>query len=138
MKMEGDTIKMLVAYDSRTGNVRRFINKLNLPAVQIDDKMTLDEPFVLITYTTGFGEVPAKVQSFLKNNYARCVAVAASGNRNWGECFGRSADIIARTYGVPVLSKFELAGTTQDVERFKQGVARYTGYQEEVSAVASY
>ncbi|ALS28180.1 class Ib ribonucleoside-diphosphate reductase assembly flavoprotein NrdI [Paenibacillus cisolokensis] len=119
---------MLIAYDSRTGNVRRFINKLNVPAVQIEDGMTLDEPFVLVTYTTGFGQVPQKVQSFLKQNHRYLRGVSASGNKNWGERFAVSADAIATMYGVPVLGKFELSGTSRDVERFMQGV----------SAVASY
>lgn len=58
---------MLIAYDSKTGNVKRFINKLKLPAVQavqIDEALTLNEPFVLVTYTTGFGQIPDKVVHF--------------------------------------------------------------------------
>lgn len=57
---------MLIAYDSKTGNVKRFINKLKLPAVQIEEQMTIEEPYVLITYTTGFGQIPERVSSFLK------------------------------------------------------------------------
>ena len=56
---------MLIAYDSKTGNVKRFIRKLDLPSIQIEETTTLDEPFVLVTYTTGFGKVPPKVLSFL-------------------------------------------------------------------------
>jgi protein involved in ribonucleotide reduction len=56
------------------------------------------------------------------------IGVSASGNRNWGDRFGASADLIARLYNVPVLSKFELSGTSKDIEIFKR----------EVSAVASY
>ncbi len=127
-KMGGETIRMLIVYDSRTGNVRRFVNKLNLPSVQIDDTLMVDEPFVLVTYTTGFGQVPAKVQSFLQRNHKGLRGVSASGNRNWGEGFAKSADAIAGMYGVPVLNKFELAGTARDVERFMR----------EVNAVAAY
>ncbi|MGO0062584.1 class Ib ribonucleoside-diphosphate reductase assembly flavoprotein NrdI [Brevibacillus fluminis] len=119
---------MLVAYDSKTGNVKRFIRKLGLPAVQIDEKLKLEEPFVLVTYTTGFGQPPEKVMSFLEHNHRNMVGVSASGNRNWGDCFAKSADYISEKYGVPVLTKFELAGTLSDVERFKR----------EVSVVASY
>jgi protein involved in ribonucleotide reduction len=119
---------MLIAYDSKTGNVRRFIEKLKLPAVQIEDTMILDEPFVLVTYTTGFGQVPAKVMSFLKYNHPRLKGVSASGNRNWGEGFARSADRIAEMYGVPVLGKFELSGTQRDVDNFRQGVAAIAAY----------
>ena len=57
---------MLIAYDSRTGNVRRFVRKLDAESVQIDDGLTVRQPFVVVTYTTGFGEVPKKVDDFLK------------------------------------------------------------------------
>ncbi|MGG1514436.1 class Ib ribonucleoside-diphosphate reductase assembly flavoprotein NrdI [Paenibacillus oryzisoli] len=113
---------MLIAYDSKTGNVRRFIAKTALPAVQIEEAMTMEEPFVLVTYTTGFGQVPEKVATFLANNGERLIGVAASGNRNWGDGFAKSADTIAQLYDVPVLTKFELSGTKKDVERFVQGV----------------
>lgn len=119
---------MLIVYDSKTGNVKRFVGKLNLPAIPIENELTIDEPFVLVTYTTGFGQAPDKTLSFLKRNHRKMVGVSASGNRNWGEGFARSADRIADLYQVPILSKFELAGTTKDVERFMR----------EVSAVASY
>ncbi|WP_068496601.1 class Ib ribonucleoside-diphosphate reductase assembly flavoprotein NrdI [Paenibacillus kribbensis] len=119
---------MLIAYDSKTGNVKRFIGKLKLPAVQIQEQMTIDEPYVLITYTTGFGQIPERVSSFLQKNAQNLVGVAASGNRNWGECFAKSADLIADHYNVPVISKFELSGTFGDVERFKQEVSRVAAY----------
>ena len=119
---------MVIAYASKTGNVKRFVGKLNMPTVQIDDTTVLEEPFVLVTYTTGFGQVPDKVVSFLNRNHGKLVGVSASGNRNWGEGFARSADHISKQYGVPVINKFELSGTRQDVERFLMGV----------NAVASY
>jgi protein involved in ribonucleotide reduction len=119
---------MLIAYDSKTGNVKRFINKLKLPAVQIEEQMTIEEPYVLITYTTGFGQIPERVSSFLKKNAQNLVGVAASGNRNWGEKFAKSADLISDHYNVPVISKFELSGTFGDVERFKQEVSRVAAY----------
>ena len=46
---------MLVAYDSMTGNVKPFIHKLNMPAVQIGEDLVIDEDFILITYTTRLG-----------------------------------------------------------------------------------
>jgi protein involved in ribonucleotide reduction len=119
---------MLVVYDSKTGNVRRFVGKLHLPAVQIREEMTVDEPFVLITYTTGFGQVPEKVEAFLRRNHRHLIGVSASGNRNWGPGFARSADRISERYGVPVLSKFELSGTGSDVERFMRGVEHVAAY----------
>lgn len=114
---------MMVAYDSRTGNVRRFVHKLNLPSVQIDEALKLNEPFVLITYTTGFGEVPPKVNRFLENNESFLRGVSASGNRNWGTGFAKSADTLSSRYQVPIVCKFELSGTERDVEQFLKEVA---------------
>jgi len=119
---------MLIAYDSKTGNVKRFIQKLDLPAVQIAEGMQLEEPFVLITYTTGFGQVPPRVSTFLEHNHGRMLGVAASGNRNWGERFAKSADLIAERYQVPIVAKFELSGTKKDAETFKQEVSRVAAY----------
>ena len=119
---------MLIVYDSMTGNVKRFISKLKLPAVQIQNQMTINEPYVLITYTTGFGQIPEKVSSFLQQNSKYLIGVAASGNRNWGHRFAKSADLIAESYNVPVISKFELSGTKSDVEYFEQEVSRIATY----------
>lgn len=119
---------MLIVYDSMTGNVKRFISKLRLPAVQIQNQMKIDEPFVLITYTTGFGQIPDKVSSFLEKNSKYLIGVAASGNRNWGDRFAKSADLISECYNVPVISKFELSGTKNDVAYFEQEVSRIASY----------
>jgi protein involved in ribonucleotide reduction len=119
---------MLIVYDSRTGNVRRFVDKLPFRSVRIEDHLRVDEPFVLVTYTTGFGDVPDKVLRFLDANGSRMKGVAASGNRNWGALFARSADTIARSYGVPVLAKFELSGTAQDVRTFVEGMNGIAAY----------
>ncbi|MNI14436.1 putative NrdI-like protein [compost metagenome] len=119
---------MLVAYDSKTGNVRRFVQKLNYEAIQIEETMTIDEPFILVTYTTGFGQVPDKVNSFLQRNHSLMAGVSASGNRNWGDGFAKSADTIAEQYGVPIISKFELSGTTQDIERFVREMNEFASH----------
>ncbi|GLX66858.1 class Ib ribonucleoside-diphosphate reductase assembly flavoprotein NrdI [Paenibacillus glycanilyticus] len=113
---------MLVVYDSRTGNVKRFINKLNMRAMPIGDLDIVDEPYVLVTYTTGFGQVPERVMSFLNRNSNNLQGVSASGNRNWGDGFAKSADTISSLFNVPVISKFELSGTNLDMEYFVERV----------------
>ncbi|MEK8128471.1 class Ib ribonucleoside-diphosphate reductase assembly flavoprotein NrdI [Paenibacillus filicis] len=119
---------MLVVYDSKTGNVRRFIRKLSVRSLQIEEAMIAQEPFVLVTYTTGFGQVPERVASFLRDNGDYLQGVAASGNRNWGTGFALSADKIAAEYKVPILAKFELAGTQRDVQQFMMGVDEVAAY----------
>jgi protein involved in ribonucleotide reduction len=113
--------EMVIAYASMTGNVARFINKLkdklpNAKYVKVVRQMSIDEPFVLITYTTGFGEVPKEVSELLKNSGNNLVAVAGSGNRNWGDMFCRGAKTIAKEYNVPLIHTFELSGYDSDAE----------------------
>ena len=111
---------MKVYYASMTGNVRRFIGKVGLPAEEITVNAAVDEPFILVTYTIGFGEVPKGVADFLRMNNANLRGVAVSGNRIWGANFGKAGDIIAREYGVPLLHRFELSGSDEDVRIFKE------------------
>lgn len=113
---------LIVAYDSRTGNVKRFVSKLDMDSIQITEDSVINEPFVLITFTTGFGQVPPKTAKFLERNHRNLIAVSASGNKNWGDSFAKSADIISESFGVPVILKFELSGTPNDVVFFKERV----------------
>ncbi|MDX5808717.1 class Ib ribonucleoside-diphosphate reductase assembly flavoprotein NrdI [Bacillus cereus group sp. BfR-BA-02730] len=113
---------MLIVYASKTGNVKRFVGKTGLETVQISEELMVNEKCVLITYTTGFGAVPEEVSEFMKKNSKNVVGVVASGNRNWGDMFGASADKISKQYGMPVLMKFEMSGTNNDVELFKTKV----------------
>jgi protein involved in ribonucleotide reduction len=114
--------EMLVVFDSKTGNVRRFIEALDIEAIQISDSLIVNEPFVLVTYTTGFGLVPPSTTKFLESNHIYLQGVAASGNRNWGDMFARSADKISSMYGVPIIHKFEMSGLPRDVITFKERV----------------
>ncbi|MEC1870357.1 class Ib ribonucleoside-diphosphate reductase assembly flavoprotein NrdI [Bacillus paralicheniformis] len=113
---------MLIAYYSLAGNVRRFVAKTGLPAVEIKADMLLTEPFVLVTGTYGFGQVAGTVWDFLADNGDLMAGVAASGNRNWGSNYAKAADLIAAQYGVPVIGRFELAGTDADVRQFIERV----------------
>jgi protein involved in ribonucleotide reduction len=117
---------MLIVYDSKTGNVKRFVGKLNqLDSVQISDGLVVDQPYILITYTTGFGQAPPSTMQFLERNGHLMHSVAVSGNMNWGARYGLAADVIAAQYAVPILMKFELSGTNKDVERFKLEVDQH-------------
>lgn len=123
---------MLIAYDTNTGNVRKFVQKLNLDAFQIDSDIICKEPFVLITYTAGFGHIPQKTSKFLEKNYPLLAGVSASGNRNLGSNFAKSADTISQIYKVPILSKFELNGTIGDVHTFLEAMKKHFNIKLEV------
>ncbi|MBU8607871.1 MULTISPECIES: class Ib ribonucleoside-diphosphate reductase assembly flavoprotein NrdI [Bacillus] len=117
---------MLITYDSLTGNVQRFVDKITnnkyYKVKKITEDMLITEPFIHITYTIGFGEVPKLTQIFIHNNKDMLRGICSSGNKNWGNNFGLAADKIANQYSVPILLKFELAGTDSDVAKFLQEV----------------
>ena len=117
---------IILVYDSKTGNVQRFINKvkneLNIETVKIYDDLIIKKPFILVTYTTGFGQVPETTKYFLMKNHQYMIAVASSGNMNWGMKFAMAADEISKKYSVPIILKFELSGTKKDVQRFIEEV----------------
>jgi len=113
---------MNIMYDSLTGNVARFIKKIPIEATQITPEMVIEEPFVLVTYTTGLGVVPAVTKEFLKKNHPNLIAIASSGNKNFGEYFAVSADLISAEYNVPIVLKFELSGTPTDAQKFMKGL----------------
>lgn len=56
----------MIVFDSKTGNVKRFIKKLGMPAVQITPDLVMEQPFILITYTSGFGQVQKLHSHFYK------------------------------------------------------------------------
>ena len=116
---------MFVYYDSKTGNVQRFIDKIKKEKpewsfVKISGDMEILENGHLVTFTTNFGEIPDTTEKFLENENNRkyIASVCSSGNMNWGTLFGKAADKIEETYGIPVLMKFELSGTHVQVEYF--------------------
>jgi protein involved in ribonucleotide reduction len=111
---------MKIVYASRTGNVQSFVDKLGMSdTLQIENgNETVNEKYVLITYTDGYGDLPEEVENFLEKNANNIVGVAASGDLGYGEAYCLSADVVANTYGVPIMAKFEADGSTEDVQNF--------------------
>lgn len=114
---------MKIIYFSLTGNCEKFLKFTKIPQeeiIRLSDAQNVDYDYILITPTIGFGEVPLKVTKFLRKYSSFARGVVASGNRNWGANFGLAADLINEEYGIPILMKFELLGTRQDIEKFKK------------------
>lgn len=110
----------MIAFASRTGNVRYIISRLQLPAMEIGEASTLKVPFLLMTYTDGFGEVPEPVRSFMERSGSYCQGVIVSGNSNFGHHqFGRAGDEIARQWQIPLVRKIELRGFKEDYEAIR-------------------
>lgn len=118
---------MKIVYFSVTGQTRRFIKKLDLPAYEIEPAnpfFEINEPFVLVVPTYDI-EITEVVNDFLdhKSNKENLLGVAGGGNRNFAELFVYTAKDIARDYHVPLLFSFEFSGTNEDVESFKKVVS---------------
>jgi protein involved in ribonucleotide reduction len=124
-----------VYFSSTTENTSRFVEKLDVPAVRIPllaadaAEFTVEEDFVLVTPTYGNGRVPPQVVKFLnlEQNRVRCIGVIGSGNRNFFEDFAKAGDIISAKLQVPLLYRFELAGTPEDITKTQEGLKTFYG-----------
>lgn len=111
----------MIAYASRTGNVRYIVSKISGEAIEIQEGLQLDKPFLLITYTDGLGDIPAKVAHFIEENRAFCKGVVVSGNSNFGHhVFGGAGEKIASQYNIPLVRKLDLRGYQADYEAIQQ------------------
>lgn len=115
---------MTVYFDSKTGNVKRFIERLKLLLphcifVNINDQEFFEQAGHLITYTWAQGKVPVTTQYFVTRFSHLILSVSSSGNRNWGQSFGMAADSISKEIDCPVLHKFELSGLNEDLNIIK-------------------
>jgi protein involved in ribonucleotide reduction len=135
----------LVYFSSTSGNTARFVAQLapvlaekNTPASVVripispkDPMPDMPAPFVLICPTfadgAGRGAVPKQVIRFLNdpNRRAGLRGVIGAGNRNFGATYARAADVIATKCDVPVLYRFELAGTDTDITRICAGLEHF-------------
>ncbi len=111
---------MLIIFFSKTGNIKRFVNKIEKRNIQGMEDLIINEPFILITYTINYGEIPKEVATFLKKNKTYLSGVVGSGNKNWGILYCKAASDIAKQYNVENIYNFELAGNKHQVEEFKK------------------
>jgi protein involved in ribonucleotide reduction len=126
----------LVYYSSTSGNTHRFVEKLGMKATRLpvdagSEPPEVNEPFVLVLPTYGGGEnkgaVPKPVIRFLNVEANRSLirGVIAAGNTNFGTAFCIAGDIVASKCAVPLLYRFELLGTEEDVVNVKEGLERF-------------
>lgn len=125
----------LVFFSSSSENTLRFVERLGLPATRIPlderQRIRVDEPYILIVPSYGFGgtagAVPRQAIRFLNDPHNRALirGVIASGNRNFGEAYGRAGDVISQKCGVPCLYRFELMGTPRDIDTVRKGVSEF-------------
>lgn len=127
----GPEMVRLIYWSSASGNTARFVARLEGRMCRIGEDAPPCGPYVLVTPTyadgEGRGAVPKPVIRFLNDpaNRGLIRGVIAGGNRNFGEFFARAGDVIAGKCGVPLLYRFELAGTAEDVARVRSGLDRF-------------
>ena len=127
----------VVYFSSVSENTKRFVDKLEAQTVRIPIRteeaaeFVHDRDSVLVVPTYGGGNdnstVPKQVIKFLNNpeNRKHIKAVIAGGNTNFGSHFGKAGDIVADKLGVPVLYRFEITGTPEDVIEVKERLAQF-------------
>ena len=114
---------MIIYYDSKTGNVQRFMKKIkderpDWEIIKINPDLEAKEDGHFVTFTTKIGEVPETTAESLKKNSKYIKSISSSGNMNWGVYFAVAADKIKEEYKIPVCMKFELPGTNREVKHF--------------------
>lgn len=111
----------MIAFTSRTGNVKYIVNKLGLPSIEISSNLTIHESYFLLTYTDGLGDNPKVVNDFLENkqNQYYLKGVIVTGNINFGNNFCKNADTISTKYNIPIIRKIDLRGTQEDLDQIK-------------------
>ncbi|WP_110670161.1 class Ib ribonucleoside-diphosphate reductase assembly flavoprotein NrdI [Salinicola halophilus] len=126
----------LVYFSTKSGNTRRFVEKLGMSAERIplsrsEPALHVDEPYILVLPTYGDGDpkssVPPQVIRFLNDAHNRSLirGVIAGGNSNFGASFGLAGRVVAEKCRVPYLYRFELMGTPDDVHRVIAGVNEF-------------
>ena len=131
-----ETDARLIYFSSTSNNTTRFVEKLGTRAARIpllpkEPPLKAKADFVLVVPTYG-GEkgqrsIPAQVVRFLNDpeNRAHLRGVIAGGNTNFGETYCLAGEKIAAKCSVPLLYKFELMGTPEDVRRVKEGLEQF-------------
>ncbi|ODT83164.1 MAG: ribonucleotide reductase assembly protein NrdI [Pelagibacterium sp. SCN 64-44] len=123
----------LVYYSSTSENTLRFVDKLGfgglrLPVDAASEPPLAAAPYVLVLPTygggNGKGAVPKPVIRFLNMEANRGLirGVIAAGNTNFGAFYAIAGDIVSQKCAVPLLYRFELLGTDDDVATVRQGL----------------
>ncbi|MCB4207413.1 class Ib ribonucleoside-diphosphate reductase assembly flavoprotein NrdI [Arthrobacter sp. UM1] len=133
---EQTTSARLIFFSSTSNNTARFVEKLGVDAARIplqakEPRLKATQEYVLVVPTYGGEEgkrsIPPQVVSFLNDpeNRALLRGVISGGNTNFGTTYCIAGDKIAAKCQVPLLYKFELMGTSEDVTRVSEGLDRF-------------
>ncbi|HUH53617.1 MAG TPA: class Ib ribonucleoside-diphosphate reductase assembly flavoprotein NrdI [Microbacteriaceae bacterium] len=128
---------MITYFSSVSGYTHRFVEKLDLPSKRIplrprtEGMLQITKPCVLIVPTYGAGPhskaIPKQVIQFLnvKQNRDLVWGVIGAGNTNFGDAYAIAGDLISAKLQIPLLYRFEIFGTPEDVERVREGIPSF-------------
>lgn len=131
-----ETSSRLIYFSSASDNTHKFIVKLGVEAARLplytaEETLLAREPFVLVLPTYGGqtrrGAVPKQVIKFLNvpENRGLIRGVIGAGNTNFGTHYCLAGDIVSEKCQVPHLYRFELMGTSEDVDRVREGLEEF-------------
>ncbi len=111
--------------------VKLGVEAARLPLFTREETLLAQEPFVLVLPTYGGetrrGTVPKQVIKFLnvEENRKLIRGVIGAGNTNFGTTYCLAGDIVSEKCHVPHLYRFELMGTSDDVDRVREGLEEF-------------
>ena len=126
----------IVYFSSVSENTHKFIQKTGFKSLRLPLKTSATPPEVEGPYVLcipsygrpgGAGSIPPQAIKFLNNPHNRALlqGVIGAGNTNFGKLFCVAADKVAAKCRVPVLYKFELMGTHEDVITVQKGLEEF-------------
>ena len=126
----------IVYFSSRSENTHRFVQRLGMASLRLPmdagaPAPSASRPYVLVLPTYGGGgakgAVPKPVIRFLNEAANRSLirGVIAAGNTNFGTAFALAGNIVAQKCAVPLLYRFELLGTQEDVTNVREGLGKF-------------
>jgi protein involved in ribonucleotide reduction len=118
---------MILVYLSLTGNVRSFVEKLDMKATEINysnPQSEINEEFIFITPSYDNAAITEMVSEFVeyRRNKKFLLGFVGSGNLNFNKDYCFNAKELASKYDKPLIFTFEFSGTDQDIINFKKEV----------------
>lgn len=117
---------MLLMYMSITGNVRDFIERVDMKSREIDPVNPFHEVSeeYIVVVPSYENMITEEVSDFIdyQNNREYLQGFASSGNLNFDDLYCVNAKELAGKYNKPLIFTFEYAGTDKDIENFKKEV----------------
>ena len=117
---------MKIVYLSLTGNIRKFVKKIGMDSVELNysnPTTEMNEDYILITPTYD-DEITDVISEFInyKDNISHLKGFVGSGNKNFDDSYCFNAEVLSRKYNKPLIFKFEMSGTDNDIMKFKEEV----------------